>query len=72
MSQSQKKRLLAKAQTECMLGGSVGGGGGGVVTKQEPADIYQGPVCHGHGTAICKEPYHYVAQEQHIVMPYSR
>ncbi|KAF6216142.1 hypothetical protein GE061_000481 [Apolygus lucorum] len=63
VSQSQKKRLLAKAQTECMLGG--------VVTKQEPADIYQGPVCHGHGTTICKEPYHYVAQEQHIVLPYT-
>ena len=64
VSQSQKKRLLAKAQTECMLSG--------VVTKQEPTELYHQPVCHGHGSSVCKEPYHYVTQEQHIVLPYSR
>ncbi|XP_014249376.1 homeodomain-interacting protein kinase 2 isoform X2 [Cimex lectularius] len=64
ISQSQKKRLLAKAQSECMLSG--------VVTKQEPpSELYHQPVCHGHPTTLCKEPYHYVAQEQHIVLPYT-
>lgn len=64
VSQSQKKRLLAKAQSECMLNGT-----SGVVTKQEPGgEVYQ-QVCHAG--AACKEPYHYVTtQDQHIV--YSR
>jgi hypothetical protein len=53
-SQSQKKRLLAKAQSECMLG---------VATKREPglgdyhhsADYVHHSVCHG-ATACGKEP----------------
>lgn len=63
---SQKKRLIVKAQSECMLNG--------VITKQEPPELYHQPaVCHGHPGAMCKEPYHhYVAQEQHIVLPYAR
>lgn len=61
---SQKKRLIVKAQSECMLNG--------VITKQEPAELYHQPVCHGHAGTMCKEPYHhYVAQEQHIVLPYA-
>uniref|UniRef100_A0A1B6C3J0 non-specific serine/threonine protein kinase n=1 Tax=Clastoptera arizonana TaxID=38151 RepID=A0A1B6C3J0_9HEMI len=60
ISQSQKKRLLAKSQSECMLSN------GGVVTKQEPGgEVYQ-QVCHAGPS--CKEPFHYVtSQEQHIV-----
>lgn len=53
-SQSQKKRLLAKAQSECMLG---------VTTKREPglgdyhhsADYVHHSVCHG-ATSCSKEP----------------
>lgn len=67
-SQSQKKRLLAKAQSECMLN---------VPTKQEPGIEYhqhhrsneylipQQPHMHSssHCTSACKEPiqaYHYI------------
>ena len=44
-----------------------------VITKQEPPELYHQPVCHGHAATMCKEPYHhYVAQEQHILLPYAR
>lgn len=53
-SQSQKKRLLAKAQSECMLG---------VATKREPGlgdyhhstDYVHHSVCHG-ASSCSKEP----------------
>ncbi|XP_066998883.2 homeodomain-interacting protein kinase 2 [Anabrus simplex] len=75
-SQSQKKRLLAKAQSECMLG---------VATKREPGlpDYHHGDYLHHSscqgGTAASTSTasgYHYVTsssaghstgQEQHIV-----
>lgn len=67
-SQSQKKRLLAKAQSECMLG---------VATKREPglsdyhhhpADYVQHSSCHGKEPALVASNsasalapgYHYV------------
>nr|XP_018898939.1 PREDICTED: homeodomain-interacting protein kinase 2 isoform X2 [Bemisia tabaci] len=63
-SQSQKKRLLAKAQSECL--------NNNIVTKQEPhsippAELQYQQVCHG--APNCKESYHFVtpAQDQHIV-----
>ncbi|XP_073999472.1 homeodomain-interacting protein kinase 2-like isoform X2 [Rhodnius prolixus] len=75
ISTSQKKRLLAKAQSECMISNANASGSmGGVVTKQEPSELYHhqsGSLCHGHPAQLCKEPYHhYVAQDQHIVLPY--
>lgn len=63
-SQSQKKRLLAKAQSECL--------NNNIITKQEPhsippAELQYQQVCHG--APNCKESYHFVtpAQDQHIV-----
>ncbi|KAG8267713.1 lens induction in camera-type eye [Homalodisca vitripennis] len=64
-SQSQKKRLLAKVQQECSANaGASTSASVSAVTKQEPgSEVYQS-VCQGAG---CKEPYHYVTQDQHIV-----
>lgn len=61
-SQSQKKRLLAKAQSEFVIPAN-----GSIVTKQEPANI-NSEIQYCTGGSSCKDPYHCVApQEQHIV-----
>lgn len=60
-SQSQKKRLLAKAQSEFVIPAN-----GSIVTKQEPANI-NSEIQYCTGGSSCKDPYHCVPQEQHIV-----
>ncbi|XKL61288.1 hypothetical protein PGB90_008345 [Kerria lacca] len=62
ISQSQKKRILAKAQNEFVVPAN-----GSIVTKQEPANI-NSDLQYCSGGSSCKDPYHCVVpQEQHIV-----
>lgn len=62
ISQSQKKRLLAKVQNEVVIPVN-----GSVVAKQEPSSLTS-DLEYCSGGSSCKDPYHCVApQEQHIV-----
>ncbi|XP_065206382.1 homeodomain-interacting protein kinase 2 isoform X3 [Planococcus citri] len=65
ITQSQKKRLLAKAQNEFVIPATTHNGS--VVTKQEPSNVTS-ELQYCSGGSSCKDLYHCVApQEQHIV-----